>query len=162
MTPFLRQTFVLLVALAALAIVLLMVARADAKELKLAETAAPADAKSIVAPKAPRDGTREIVVEANAQNETAPTSESAKGAASTDLTEESGDTLVGALAEEPEDQPLEPGVQAEAEQNTITDRETLARAYLYALYLRAAQRGHSSYGYSHSFSSGRSYDHCDD
>jgi len=139
MTPFLRQTFLLLVALAALAIVLMMIATADAKDI---------------------DGAREIVVEASAQSDTAPTSESAKGAASTDLTEESGETLIGALAEEPAPELSEPEIQAEAEQPAITDREALARAYLYALYLRAAQRGHGNYGYSHSNS--RSYDHCDD
>lgn len=139
MTPFLRQTFLLLVALAALAIVLMMIATADAKDI---------------------DGTRQIVVEANAQSEAAVASESAKGAASTDLTEESGETLVGALAEEPATELSEPEIQAEAEQPAITDREALARAYLYALYLRAAQRGQGTYGYSHSNS--RSYDHCDD
>jgi len=138
MTPFLRQTFLLLVALAALAILLMMIATADAKDI---------------------DGTRQIVVEPNAQSE--PASESENGAASTDLTEESGDTLVGALAEDSAPEASEPEVQAEAEQPAISDREALARAYLYALYLRAAQRGHGNYGYSKSYSHGRSYDRCD-
>ena len=138
MTLFLRQTFLLLVALAALAIVLMMIATADAADI---------------------DGTRQIVVEPSAQSEVA-SSESTNGAASTDLTEESGDTLVGALAEDSAPEPSEPEIQAEAEQPAITDRETLARAYLYAFYLRAAQRGHGSYGYSHSNRHG--YDHCDD
>jgi hypothetical protein len=139
MTPFLRQTFLLLVALAALAIVLMMIATADAKDI---------------------DGTRQIVVEPSAQSEVA-SSESTTGAASTDLTEESGVAPVETLAAE-EVASSEPEVQAEAEQPSINDREALARAYLYALYLRAAQRGHGNYGYSKSYSHGRSYDHCDD
>lgn len=136
MTLFLRQTFLLLVALAALAIVLMMIATADAKDI---------------------DGTRQIVVEPSSQSEVA-SSESTTGAASTDLIEESGAAPVETLAAE-EVASSEPEIQAEAEQPEITDRETLARAYLYALYLRAAQRGHGNYGYSHSNS--RSYDHCD-
>lgn len=140
MTPFLRQTFLLLVALAALAIVLMMIATADAKDI---------------------DGTRQIVVEPSAQSEVA-SSESTTGAASNDLTEESGEPLVGALAEAPASELSEPEIQAEAEQPAISDREALARAYLYALYVRAAQRGHGNYGYSSSYSHGRSYDHCDD
>lgn len=137
MTLFLRQTFLLLVALAALAIVLMMIATADAKDI---------------------DGTRQIVVEPSSQSEVA-SSESTTGAASTDLIEESGAAPVETLAAE-EVASSEPEIQAEAEQPEITDRETLARAYLYALYLRAAQRGHGNYGYSHSNSHG--YDHCDD
>jgi hypothetical protein len=143
MMTFLRHTFLFLVAFAALAILLLMMLTAEAQVL---------------------DGTRQIVVEANAQSDTAPTSESAKGAASTDLTEESGAAPVETLAaEEVASSPSEPEIQAEAEQPEITDRETLARAYLYALYLRAAQRGHGNYGYrnSHRSSYSHDYDHCD-
>jgi hypothetical protein len=145
MTLFLRQTFLLLVALAALAIVLMMIATADAKDI---------------------DGTRQIVVEPSAQNEAVVSTESTTGAASTDLTEESAAAPAENLAaEEVASSPSEPEIQAEAEQPEITDRETLARAYLYALYLRAAQRGHGNYGYSksytYSYSHGRGYDHCD-
>jgi hypothetical protein len=74
MTPFLRQLFLFLVALAALAIVLMMIATADAAELKQGS-----------------DGTRQIVVEESTQD---------KGAASTDLTAESGAVPAQTLASE--------------------------------------------------------------
>jgi hypothetical protein len=140
MTSLLRQIFLFLVALAALAIVMMMVATADAAEPK-------------------SDGTRQIVVEESTQD---------KGAASTDLTAESGNAPAETLASE------KPAPEASDEKGTdtaeteLTERKALALAHLYALYLRAAQHGHSAYdySYSHGYSYGGGYsygyDHCDD
>ena len=148
MMPLLRQVFLFLVALAALAIVLMMIRTADAAELNQV------------------DRTRQIVVEASAQD---------KGAASTDLTAESGAAPAQTLAA---DQPA-PTVSkpaAEQDQAELTDREALALAQLYALYLSTVHRSYSTHGYSYSHGYGyghgsgygygsghtRSYDDCDD
>jgi hypothetical protein len=135
MTPFLRQVFLFLVALAALAIVLMMVARAEAKELNQGS-----------------DGTRQIVVEETSQD---------KGAASTDLTAESG-TPADTLASETPAPVASDESGTDSVETELTDREGLALAHLYALYLSAAQHGHRTYGYSYSHGYGRGYDHCDD
>jgi hypothetical protein len=137
MMSFLRQVFLFLVALAALAIVLMMIKTADAAELEQGS-----------------DGTRQIVVEETTQD---------KGAASTDLTAESGAAPAGMLAaEEPTPKASKP--EAGTDEAELTDREALALAHLYALYLSAAHEGHNAYGhgYSYSRSYGRDYDHCDD
>jgi hypothetical protein len=135
MMPFLRQVFLFLVALAALAIVLMMIKTADAAELNQGS-----------------DGTRQIVVEATTQD---------KGAASTDLTAESGALPAETLADEATAAATSESATDSAE-TELTDREALALARLYALYLSAAHQGHRVYGYSYSHSYGRGYDHCDD
>jgi hypothetical protein len=135
MMPFLRQIFLFLVALAALAIVLMMIKTADAAELKQGS-----------------DGTRQIVVEATTQD---------KGAAATDLTAESGAAPADTLAsEEPAPEASKP--EAGTDETELTDREALALAHLYALYLSAARQGHGSCGYSYRSSYRRGCDHCDD
>ena len=101
MMPFLRQIFLFLVALAALAIVLMMIKTTDAAELKQSS-----------------DGTRQIVVEATTQD---------KGAAATDLTAESGAAPADTLAsEEPAPQASKP--EAGTDETELTDREALALA----------------------------------
>jgi hypothetical protein len=140
MMPLLRQVFLFLVALAALAIVLMMIKSANAAELNQG------------------DRTRQIVVEASAQD---------KGAASTDLTAESGAAPAQTLAA---DQPAPTVSQPAAEQDQaeLTDREALALAQLYALSLSTVRRSYSTHGYGHGsgygYGSGyaRSYDDCDD
>jgi hypothetical protein len=137
MMPFLRQVFLFLVALAALAIVLMMIKTADAAELKQGS-----------------DGTRQIVVEASTQD---------KGAAATDLTAESAAVPADTLAaEEPTPEASKP--EASTDEAELTDREALALAHLYALYLSAAHQGHSVYGHGYSYDRGygQTYDHCDD
>ncbi len=137
MMPFLRQVFLFLVALAALAIVLMMIKTADAAERNQGA-----------------DGTRQIVVEASTQD---------KGAASTDLTAESGAAPAETLAAEATAAATsEPA--ADSDEAELTDREALALAHLYALYLSAAHQGHSAYGHGYSYRSGydQTYDHCDD
>jgi hypothetical protein len=138
MMPLLRQVFLFLVALAALAIVLMMIRTADAAELNQG------------------DRTRQIVVEASALD---------KGADSTDLTAESGAAPAQTLAA---DQPAPTVSQpaAESDQDELTDRQALTFAQLYALYLSTVHRSYSTHGYSynHGYGSGytRSYDDCDD
>jgi hypothetical protein len=138
MMPLLRQVFLFLVALAALAIVLMMIRTADAAELNQG------------------DRTRQIVVEASALD---------KGADSTDLTAESGAAPAQTLAA---DQPAPTVSQtaAESDQDELTDRQALTLAQLYALYLSTVHRSYSTHGYSYNHGYGygytRSYDDCDD
>jgi len=82
-----------------------------------------------------------------------------KGAASTDLTAESGASPAQTLAAD-EPAPAVSKPAAESDQAELTDHEPLTLAQLYL----SAHRSHSTYGYSYgqgySFTSG--YDDCDD
>ena len=102
MMPLLRQVFLLLVTLAALAIVVMMIRTANAAEVNQG------------------DRTRQIVVEASAQD---------KGAASTDLTAESGAVPAQTLAAD-EPAPAVSKPAAESDQAELTDHEALTLAQL--------------------------------
>src|SRR5262249_50707391 len=78
-----------------------------------------------------------------------------KGAASTDLTAESGAAPAQTLAADwPE--PTVSKSTAEQDEAEHTDREALALAQLYALYL-SAHRSHNTHSYSYSHGSGYGY-----
>jgi hypothetical protein len=135
MIPFLRQVLIFLGALVALATLLLMIRTAKAAELNQG------------------DGTRQIVVEASARD---------KGAASTDLTDESGATPAQTLATDDPAPPVS-NPATESDQAELTDREAIALAQHYALYLSTAYQRHGAYGYStsHRYGYTRRYDDCD-
>ena len=111
MMPLLRQAFLFLVALAAVAIVMMMIRTANAAEVNQG------------------DRTRQIVVEASTQD---------KGAASTDLTAESGAAPAQSLAAE-EPAPAVSKPTADSDQPELTDREALTLARLYAVMALAAR-----------------------
>ncbi|MGC2410593.1 MAG: hypothetical protein WA441_11515 [Methyloceanibacter sp.] len=86
MTWFLRNAFLALVAFAALAIIVMMAVSSEAKDLKPstnpADAVTGADAKSLVAPVAPRnaaDRTRQIVVSSTTSKTQGETIKIAKG-----------------------------------------------------------------------------------
>jgi len=167
MTSTTRQALLTLVSLSALALVLLMTVTAEAKDLT--PGGVPVGAKSIVAPKAPRDAgavasndaaddqARQIVVEEKNGKASAQPAQLAELKPAADVTSED------APAESAEPAPAAEALPAPQEsvpaEQQVDDSDDAAAAYAYlsALY-RAAHRSH---GYSRSYRHAPAYDDCD-
>ena len=164
MTSTTRQALLTLVSLSALALVLLMTVTAEAKDLT--PGGVPVGAKSIVAPKAPRDQVasstaddqaRQIVVEDKSGNAATQAAQLAELKPAADVASEA------APAESAEPAPAAEALPAPQEsvpaEQQVDDSDDAAAAYAYlsALY-RAAHRSH---GYSRSYRQAPAYDDCD-
>jgi hypothetical protein len=168
MTSTTRQALLTLASLSALALVLLMTVTAEAKDLTPGSV--PVGAKSIVAPKAPRDQVasstaddqaRQIVVEDKGGNAATQPAQLAELKPAADVTSEDAPAESAEPAPAPApaaEAPPAPQESVPAEQQADDSGDAAAAyAYLSALY-RAAHRSH---GYSRSYRYAPAYDDCD-